>query len=516
MRRLPILFVLATLLTVPLMAGCVEDPNRASVPTETPLPASVQVVDEDGNPIAGALVSASAAGKPLLVLMTDATGRFSTAALPLAATNVSIGAPGFVTLDFAIGDLPAKVQLHVGISEALSPVFSFLPPVTLLCPSRPYPAGKCDAFGEPVMEVAGDGTIWASATCCIGQAPPIWISTDGGLTFAALDGGPTENVRQATGIEGDFAIDEAGNVYFFDILLGVSYFTSYNAQRQHRWTTAWPYEPLVDRPWVRAGAEDQVFVFYNTGSSTNLYTSTTGGLAWEPQALFTLPCALATFGQGPTRERLFFTGCPGVPSLWLSEDGGKTVGAPEPFPVLKKDDAQLPVLDNYMVPVADGAGNIYVTFVQALDAEIKEVGVFMSVRHPDGSWTGPFELSDGGLNEKPWPAAGKEGEFAMAWYHADGTSETQNAAEWYLMTAATIDGASASPHFQRVIADAEPVLQGPFGRQLGDFLEADMTPDGRFTVIYAHREAEVETRFVSSDGGLNLAPEVFLNGPPAN
>ena len=69
--------------------------------------------------------------------------------------------------------------------EILEPVLEFLEPVLLICPDHPtygiYPtgsAGECAGFGEPQLEVAGDGTIWYSSVCCVGQSPPIWLSHD--------------------------------------------------------------------------------------------------------------------------------------------------------------------------------------------------------------------------------------------------------------------------------------------------------------------------------------------------
>ncbi|MCA1811524.1 MAG: hypothetical protein LC623_05885, partial [Halobacteriales archaeon] len=166
---------------------------------------------------------------------------------------------------------------------------AFLPPVRLACRLedpvsnlQDQAQGSCGAFGEPVIEVAGDGTVWASATCCVGRSPPIWVSRDGGRSFHLLPfADRTGLVRDAFGIEGDFAIDDAGNVFFFDISAATTYFTKYRGDGTHVFTKADAFPPLVDRPWVRAGKADEVWVFYNTGSATNLYHSTDGGLTWS-------------------------------------------------------------------------------------------------------------------------------------------------------------------------------------------------------------------------------------------
>lgn len=157
---------------------------------------------------------------------------------------------------------------------------------------------------EPVLDVSGKGVIWYSATCCIGRAPPIWISTDGGESLAAIpfaDG--TGIIRDGTGIEGDFAIDDASNVYFFDILAATAYFTKFDEDGNHIHTKPDSFEPLLDRPWVRAGAEEEVFLFYNTGGSTNFVRSTTGGWVWDYAGITSFPCPLMTMGQVGMKSR---------------------------------------------------------------------------------------------------------------------------------------------------------------------------------------------------------------------
>ena len=406
-------------------------------------------------------------------------------------------------------------------------VFTFLPPVDLLCPADgtqyvvlDTALGNCGAFGEPVIEVAGDGTVWASATCCIGRSPPIWVSRDGGESFDLLPfADRTGTVRDAFGIEGDFAIDDAGNVYFFDISAVTTWFTKYQADGTHVHTKADVFPPLVDRPWVRAGVADEAWIFYNTGFATNLFHSTDGGLTWTLLAV-TFDCGLMTFGQGPVRDQLFVAGCANDPSLWVSEDGGVTFGARVnlPIPDLGMPVADLPngtATDAFMPPVADEAGNIYVPFVYATDPDAKTVGIYVDVVHPDGYTAGPFLVSDDlPWNAMPWGAAGAAGRFAVSWYAADVPRDDPGNATWTLQVAATLDGDAKQPTFTRQQADPDPVLDNAtLGRSLGDFLQADVGPDGRYYTIYARRgeDGALVNRVVITQG-LDLGAGVPHNG----
>jgi len=393
-------------------------------------------------------------------------------------------------------------------------VLAYGAPVDLRCPEQNPVQGVvhqgCGGFGEPVIEVAGDGTVWASATCCIGRSPPIWTSRDGGESFQPFPFAEgTGATRDAFGIEGDFAVDDAGNVYFFDISAVTSYFTKFAPDGSHVHTKADPFPPLVDRPWVRAGAEDEVWVFYNTGSATRLYRSADGGLTWELLEGASFPCPLMTVGQGPARDRLFVAGCPDDPRLWVSEDGGRTWADPVrlprpdgPFPDGRRTEFLMP-------PVADAGGTVYVPLVHAVPGS-DATGLYLDTVGPDGTARGPFEVRTEGLNTLPWPAAGDAGRVALAWYGADG--EDPDGATWHLHAAAALDADGDTPSFQVVRADPEPVLQGAMGRELGDFLQSDIGPDGRHYIVYAQRDGALVNRVVVSEG-VDFGAGVPANGP---
>ncbi|MCA1819480.1 MAG: hypothetical protein LC620_05435, partial [Halobacteriales archaeon] len=311
------------------------------------------------------------------------------------------------------------------------------------------------------------------------------------------------------------------------------WFTSYKADGTHRWTTPWPVEPNVDRPWVRAGAENQVFIGFNTGSATDFYASTDGGRTWDGNVIppHQFPCPLGNLGQGGNRSELYVV-APCVSGnaidslkLWTSHDSGKTwdEGEKVPMPDLPFKKSDGPGLELMNPPVGDAAGNLYVPFTHALDAKNQQSAVFVARRATDGTWT-QTQVSTAGLVHLPWGAAANTGQAAFAWYQSDGTADNETKAAWRLMSAASVDADGATPHYQTTVADPAVLWNGTFGRSLGDFIESDFTPDGRFVVVYAHRapptsvagqamSGKLTIRFVSSDGMLDLAPLKFLNGP---
>jgi hypothetical protein len=503
--------LLGAILVALTLAGCAGDRPDALPPPPSP---TVRVVDEAGAPVPYAQVSAAAGNTTLVAFNADEGGRFARASIPAAATTVSVAAPGLDAQSWSARDaVPDRVSLALAANATVSApgLLRFRAPVDLLCTTPDQVPGRaeCGQFGEPVVEVASDGTIWASAVCCIGKAPPIWISKDGGATFTQLRNPDTGLVRDAFGIEGDFAIDEAGNVYFFDISLATVWFTSYEADGTHRWTVPWAGVPLVDRPWVRAGKADQVWILYNTGTATNLYSSTDGGKTWSETPDQVFPCNLGAFGQGPRRDDLYAAAsCGGAPMLWTSHDGGVTwdEGEPIPMPDVDYDKPQRGV-GTFNVPVADAAGNVYVAFTHNVGEDNEQNAIFMARRGADGTWAPTVQVSQPGLNALPWGAAGREGHVGLFWYAAEGERDGQADAKWHLAAAVSVDAHAAEPHYQVTLADPRVVHEGGLGRSLGDFLQADLTPDGRLVGVYASDvDGPLVNRFVSSDGMVRFGP----------
>ena len=288
---------------------------------------------------------------------------------------------------------PGTSATDDGIVEG-DPGFRFLPSVLLPCPADDLArlqeelVASCGGFGEPVLEVRGDGQVWVAGTNGASRVQrdttgpvydnrelPLWTSNDGGRTFVARSLEGTEAFRALFGSEGDLAVDAAGAVYFL-AMTGMeggqgAYLTKFEADGTYAYSS-WvhlpnyksglgvvdrvPYAPLVDRPWVRAGAGATVHAVYNIAIGTNIATSVDGGRTFDPSTVHQFPCALMVPGQGRDRETLYLAGCPDDPRMWVSRDGAATWSEPLDLPM---PSGGLPALvDDSLPPVVDAAGTV--------------------------------------------------------------------------------------------------------------------------------------------------------------
>lgn len=502
-----VLLVLVALLS----AGCVDALRPAGLVEGGG--AAFRVLDaEDESPVPYAALAFLAGGTPVGVGTTALDG---SATPPAGADEVLVSATGYGLMRAPLpGDVLLARDAEGEPATDASPVLRMLPPydfgVAYLGPEAACGQRNTCGLSEAVVEVAGDGTLYASGTCCVGKAPPVWASRDGGASWEELT---TPGVREAIGIEGDFAVDDAGNLYFTDILLGAMWMTSWDKDGAWRHSTPVPLKPLVDRPWVRAGADDVVYYLYNTGFSTEFHVSTDGGRTFPPVALHSFPAPLGTLGQGPERDHLWVV-AGGM--LYESTDGGASWSDGEDVPVpedAKDDESGW----NFHVPVVDEAGRVLV----GADVGSSETGyrVYAAVRETDGTWTTTVVSPPGGTHFMPWPAAGRDGGFVLAWYGTDdaaaGPDDVPADAAWFVFLASSAD---AGRSWQSVRADPAPVLQGPMNRRLLDFLQVDVGPDGAAHVVYSRNVDGTNAErmlYARTTVGLGLAPLAYPNGPKA-
>jgi hypothetical protein len=359
-------------------------------------------------------------------------------------------------------------------------------------------------LGEPSVEVDGAGTVYVTGVCCIGNAPPIYVSRDDGKTFNEL-ATPT-GVREKFGIEGDFAIDDQGTVYFADIEFAASFqVTAWDKSGQYLRHMKWPARPIVDRDWIRAEGNGKLYYVYNTGATTEVYRSQDGGLTWDPRSVFSAPYGLGNAVKGTKPGELWLLGgqSQGAFRADYTLDGGAT---------WKQEATTAPRGGSFPTGAFDEAGHLYV-------ASAQQDEVFVTHRTADGKWDPPVKVSPPiGHHRMPWIAAGGAGKAAVAWY---GTLEESDKAQWYLFVAVTLDGHEVVPHWQVAIADPEPILVGTLGRQLLDFLQVEIGPDGAIHVAYSklrptEQNNEEQLHYVHSEPTLPLAATRYPAGPRAS
>jgi hypothetical protein len=116
----------------------------------------------------------------------------------------------------------------------------------------------------------------------------LWVSTDGGRTFANMPGLPLGAESHEWGYEAAIALDGADHLYFAD--------QTYADSTISRWTVTGrggyamdlhrplvpTAQPLDDRPWLAAHGDGEVFYIVNTGDPTLNPLGRDGGDAYGP------------------------------------------------------------------------------------------------------------------------------------------------------------------------------------------------------------------------------------------
>lgn len=362
--------------------------------------------------------------------------------------------------------------------------------------------GDC-GLGEPQVEVDSTGVVYVSGVCCLTVPEPVYVSRDGGASFTLLR--TTTGVREAFGIEGDFAIDGKGTVYFADIEFAASFqVTAWSKDGTFLHHTKHPAVPIVDRDWIRAEGDGHLYYVYNTGTSTNVYTSTDGGRTWSPAPVHT-----ATFGLGMAVKG------PAPGELWVIGGGDKTVGADvtrDGGATWTQEQTKIPSGGNFPVAAFDGAGSMF--GAGAVDDQIQ-----VARRDPDGTWHDAVTISPAGHHRMPWVATGaRAGTAAVCWYGTPNAT-VDASSEWFVNVAvSTQNGENGT--WVTTIADTEPVFQGDLQRELLDFFQCEVGPDGAVHVAYSKLRPseggpEEQLQYVRSEPNPALAAATFPWGPGA-
>jgi hypothetical protein len=404
--------------------------------------------------------------------------------------------------------------------------------------------------GEPVIQVAKDGTVYIAGTCCVVAASPVWYSTDGKKFVEAESPGHAR--EWGIGAEGDLAVDDKGRVYFVDTYVPGLLFSRWT--KDGKGAPTWDYTVPVagvppgvnDRPWLAYGKKG-LYLYVNHVSHTAVYRSTDHGMRWSSEGPLTW--------RGDALGQPFFPGHIAADrksnTLWVSgvvregdrdalgsavsTDGGATftesvIAKPPPRP-----GGFSPIFTG--ATAVDAAGNGYASW-STFDDEGCDVH-FAASTNKGKSWLRPVTVSSGpGCATFPWIAAGDSGKIALAWYETPTTRKPTAAqrfllaatagrtlyggidvpmvapqdelppdAPWYLHVAIVTNADSNNPHVieSRVPTD-KPLLLGPLGRQLWDFLQLSIGSDGRAHVTYAdkYKDSAPQTWYVATDSGPRL------------
>ncbi|HET9721065.1 MAG TPA: hypothetical protein VFP55_13375 [Solirubrobacteraceae bacterium] len=216
--------------------------------------------------------------------------------------------------------------------------------------------------------------------------------------------------------------------------------------------------------------------------------------------------------------------------------------------------------ENFASIAEDSAGYLYVTFTAGpLDHASSNDANFGALTAPEQiyvvhslepvgadpsklTWSDPQKITGDGIsagtNTFPWITAGSDGRVAVAYYHADETSESGTCAsgsgtctlygasslqkaEWTVQMAESLDAHSTSPAYTPYAVSEAPVKHGQIctngigcttggDRSLGDFLQITPDTDGAALVSYVFDTS------ADTSAGENVGPEVIsrqISGP---
>lgn len=390
--------------------------------------------------------------------------------------------------------------------------------------------------GEPSVEVDRDGTIYASGVCCVVAASPVWVSRDGGKSFEELE--TPGHVREwGTGAEGDIAIDDQERMYFIDTWVPSLWLTRWS-EGGESWDytthTAGVVPGLNDRPWI-AWSKEALWLYVNYGFYVQVYYSTDGGLTWLTEgpvnwerdgtggffpghfAADRKTGAVWVGGPVPIDDDLHDEGIGVAVSTDMSESWTRAlVTKPQ------RDGGISPIFTGIMA--VDDAGNGYTTW-SSWDKRGCSV-YYASSTNKGRTWSDSVKVSSGpGCATFPWIDAAGDGKVAIVWYQTPTVEYTEpqcriksgnctafqdtvpEDARWYLHAAAIPNALSNRPAvISARVPTPTPVMEGPLGRELWDYFQVDLGPDGRMNIAYSvkWKDSAPQTWFVSNKTGPRL------------
>lgn len=502
MRRLA---VVAAVLVVPVLAGCLaSSPASDGAPSSPDLPAEIQATPTiDGDPVPLRVVEArDVDGSTLWYASTGPAGRLDVTVGPEVAELIlwdgklpyRVGPSGGLTVadDLAGRSPPAELGERVTFQDSKFPV-----QLGTTCLEKTDGDTSC-GLDEPSVRVDGRGWIYYTAVCCFVEDSPIWVSKDGGATFQRLH----HPVKDRYGNEGTISLDSAGNLYYMDIDLATFGIATWDPQLEPQLGYRRTGEPLIDRPWIRAGEDGTIHAVYNTGVDTVAYRSTDHATTFSATPVARYGAGLAG-AYSDARHNV--VGMTGYGDYMESRDGGETWSERQSVEGCEP-------AGSYAVETAavDEAGTVWHQLAGCV------------VGRQDGNWTAPTDAIPSRIDPFfTWVDAGAPGSVAVAYYGQvthDGAAEALGVERdgWYLFASFSTDLGADGGHWATVLVDEAPVGYGDLGRRLGDFMQVDVGPEGQIHVAYARNpemddSAKAAYRRTSAIDG--MAPSRPLVGP---
>ncbi|MEA2477257.1 MAG: hypothetical protein QOC87_1456 [Actinomycetota bacterium] len=386
--------------------------------------------------------------------------------------------------------------------------------------------------GEPSIEVDSKGTIFVSGVCCVASASPVWYSTDGGKTFKEMSS--QGHIREyGVGSEGDIAYDDSGNVWFIDTYvpsLMETEWSDHGATWQRTTETNGVVPAMNDRPWT-AWTKKGIYLYVNYGAWIMVYKSTDDGLTWTSPGpmewhgdFSTHPFWPGHIAANRSTGQVWTVGVNYVSStnqqlISAVSNNGQSF---KEIPVTKPERADGFTGQFVGSTAIDDAGNVYTTWGTYDNNGCSVYYGYYSVQ--DKSWHQVKVPTGPGCATFPWIKAGADGKVALVWYQTDYSKKIPSVtpnngyqdavpadAEWYAHVAAITNARGPNPHFTMgEIPTNGPVLVGPLARELWDYFQVAIDPQGYIDVAFVKKfidgkpDSGPQTWFVKTTSGPRL------------
>lgn len=387
---------------------------------------------------------------------------------------------------------------------------------------------------EPSIRVAPDGTVYVGAIRGVPSGIDMWRLDAGGVNPTYL-GSPDSLVPSTLGVccaalgggDMDLAVNADGSLGISSLWLG-SITVGRSTDRGQSFLTQ-PLGGVIpgdDREWNTSDGATMYMSFHDLATGNidveRSPAGTTAGLVYAPAGLVLGPTDPALNNnelgdivadrQHPGLVYQVYTtpstgtGAQNQIRMAVSTDSGSTWTSHTVYtgPAGAGFDSIFPSA------AVDRAGNVYVAA-----SDDHHVLVFSSTDH-GATWSAPTDVNtSGNAAVFPWVAAGGNGGVVVTWFGADTTDPSNASDNWQVLGAESTNGTAAAPSYALSTVSDHVVRHGIIcqsglsctdGRQLGDFFQVAVGPDGIANVAWSDDGAGDPSVVYYARGGVNLGP----------
>jgi len=393
---------------------------------------------------------------------------------------------------------------------------------------------------EPSLKIARDGTVYVGAIRGLPSGIDLWRVEHGTGPVTHLGSPdsllPTTNACCVAlgGGDMDVALLDSGTVAFSSLYLG-SVNVGRSTDRGQTMTTqpVGGVIPVDDRQWQTSDGRT-IYMSFHDLPTGNIDVERSGdGLVYVPVSQVLPPTDSAT-EDNQLGNILADRNQPGlVYQVYVTSsspnilDGTPVIGSPGKLNVVKMavstdggaswaqhtvftGDAKGTFASIFPAAALDRAGNVYIAV-----SDNAGVLVFSSTDH-GAHWSAPVRVSTPGTAAVfPWISAGGEGGVVVSWFGASTADPNAKGNVWNVYAAESRNALAAAPAYHLFQVSDHIVHRGVIcenglncadGRQLGDFFQVAVGPDGIANLVWADDGSGGAASVSYARGGFDLGP----------